>query len=170
MGESAPCSLLCPSRPPSGSGVFAGHGTMVLRLHWVQWLGTSVKSSGVQEMEFPPISHDNSISVSGSHSAETMHTGPRALMVLSFLRMCEIRKLRQVSDRWDTWLIGHVLQATGASGMVPAGGAEILQAGGQTLFSWQRPPLLTRQPWVPMAPLCCFCYGNTMKPPEATSA
>lgn len=173
VGESAPCSGLVPSRSPSGSSVFDGHGRMVPRLHWVQWLRTSVRSSGMQETEFPQIFYDNSVSVSGSYSTKAMHAGPCGLMALS-VGMCEIPELMQVSDGWDTWLLGHVLQATWPSGMVPTGGAEMLQAGRQTLFSWQHPPLLPHQPWVPTEPLSCFCYplghGDTVKLPEAPAA
>lgn len=58
-------------------------------------------------MEFPQISYDNSISVSGCLPTKVMHTGPCALVALSSLGMCEIWELGQVLDEWDTWLLGH---------------------------------------------------------------
>lgn len=58
----------------------------------------SVKSSGMQEMEFPQMSCDNSISVSGSPSTEATHPGPCALTALCFLGVCETLELMQVLD------------------------------------------------------------------------
>lgn len=58
-------------------------------------------------MEFPQISYDNSISVSGRLPTKVMRTGPCALVALSSLGMCEIWELVQVLDEWDIWLLGH---------------------------------------------------------------
>lgn len=63
---------------------------MVLKLHLVQRL---VKSSGVQEMQFPQFSYNKSISVSGSHFTKAIHRGPCAFVALPFLRRCEVWEL-----------------------------------------------------------------------------
>lgn len=60
----------------------------------------------MQEMEFPQISYNNSISVSGSLPTKVMHTGPCAFVTLSSLQMCGIWEPVQVLDGWDTWLLG----------------------------------------------------------------
>lgn len=64
--------------------------SMVLKLHLVQRL---LKSSGVQEMQFPQFSYNNSISVSGSHFTEAIHRGLCAFVPPLFLRRCEVWEL-----------------------------------------------------------------------------
>ena len=80
-------------------------------------------------MEFPQISCNNSISVSGSHSTKGIHTGPCAFAALSFLGMCESWEPMKVMG----W-VGHLASWTcpsgnGASGVFAVGGAKVWLRG-----------------------------------------
>lgn len=47
---------------------------MFLKLYSFWWLRILVKSSGVQEIQFPQFSYNNLIYFSGSHSTQVIHT------------------------------------------------------------------------------------------------